>query len=263
MITIGIDEVGYGPYLGPLVVAAAVAREPLRCPVPLGDSKKLFCQARGVGTLEPAVLGYLPSPTFRTLCHRLRAGLPESPWYCGDLPLPAVDPLDGLDAAAAVIVDPAEFNARTKTLNKSDFLFEVVAGLIGRLREAVGPEPLRILVGKHGGRQFYLRSLNQLVSPTVWVREETRRRSAYDIPGATIEFLEDAEEAHELVALASMIGKYVRERAMELFNFWWACRVEKLRPTAGYGADGRRFWRDVAPHAQRLGVPGEAILRLR
>ena len=263
MITIGIDEVGYGPYLGPLVVAAAVAREPLRCPVPLRDSKKIFCQARGVGTLEPAVLGYLPSPTFRTLCHRLQAALPSSPWYAGDLPLPAVEPLDGLHAAAAAIVDPGEFNARTKALNKSDFLFEVVAGLIGRVRTAVGDEPLRILVGKHGGRQFYLRSLNQLVSPTVMVREETRRRSAYEIPGASIEFLEDAEDAHELVALASMIGKYVRERAMELFNRWWACRVANLRPTAGYGSDGRRFWRDIAAHAGRLGLTDEAILRLR
>ncbi len=262
MLTVGIDEVGYGPSLGPLVVAAAAARAPLRAPVAVADSKKIFSQARGVASLEPAVLGYLPAATLRDLLRRLSAGLPEAPWYAADVELPSTAPLDGLDGAWATAVDPAEFNARTRERNKSDLLFELAAGLINRIR-AERPEPIRFVVGKQGGRRFYAKGLRALVAPDVEIREETRGRSAYALPGATVEFLRDAEDRHELVALASMIGKYLRERAMGLFNAWWASKVDGLRPTAGYGTDGKRFWKEIAGAVDRLGLPPESVLRLR
>ena len=66
-LTVGIDEVGYGPKLGPLVVAAVCARRPLKTGLRIADSKKVFSQARGVGTLEPAVLGFVPAATFAEL----------------------------------------------------------------------------------------------------------------------------------------------------------------------------------------------------
>ena len=88
-LTVGIDEVGYGPRLGPLVVAAAFARRPLKPPVRIADSKKVFSQAKGVGALEPAVLGYVPAPTLRDLCARLGEPLPDVPWYRTPLALPA------------------------------------------------------------------------------------------------------------------------------------------------------------------------------
>jgi hypothetical protein len=50
---------------------------------------------------------------------------------------------------------------------------------------------------------------------------------------------------------------------MGLFNAWWAARVKDLKPTAGYGPDGRRFWRDIASAARRLGVPAASVRRLR
>lgn len=262
VLTVGIDEVGYGPKLGPLVVAAAAARAPLRAPVRIADSKRVFSQARGPAGLEPAVLGFLQARSLRALLGRLGSGLPEAPWYEGDVALPEVGSLAGLDGAWAVFVDPAEFNRRTRERNKSDLLFELAAGLINRIR-AERPGPIRFLVGKQGGRRYYRGGLADLVSPELSVREETRARSAYGIPGGSVEFLRDAEDAHELVALASMVGKYVRERAMGLFNAWWAARVEGLRPTAGYGTDGARFWREIAPACSRLGLPADAVLRLR
>ena len=262
MLTVGIDEVGYGPSLGPLVLAAAAARGPLRPSVAVADSKKIFSQARGVATLEPAVLGYVPAATLRDLLRRLSTGLSEAPWYAEDVELPAMPPLAGLDGAWATAVDPAEFNARTKDRNKADLLFELAAGLINRIRKE-RPEPIRFVVGKQGGRRFYAKGLRALVAPEVEIREESRGRSAYALPGATVEFLRDAEDRHELVALASMIGKYLRERAMGLFNAWWASRVERLRPTAGYGTDGARFWKEIAGAVDRLGLPRESVLRLR
>jgi ribonuclease HII len=262
VLTVGIDEVGYGPTLGPLVVAAAASLGPLPRAVRIADSKKVFSQARGVETLEPAVLGFVPAPTFADLVDRLSSRLPDAPWYAAPLPLPRVASLRKLAGAWARVVDPSEFNAATRTRNKSDFLFEIAAGLIREIR-AEHRGPIRFIVGKQGGRQFYLRGLQQQVSSTVMVTEETRRRSAYQIPGATIEFLMDAEGRHKLVALASMIGKYVRECAMKLFNEWWASRVEGLRRTAGYGVDARRFYREIEPSLAALNIAPDSVLRLR
>lgn len=262
MITVGIDEVGYGPSLGPLVVAAVAADAPLRAPLLIGDSKRVFTQARGVGCLEPAVLGFVPASSYRELLYRLGTTCPAAPWYAGDVELPPQPFLAGVRGAWAKVVDPEEFNARTRTRNKSDYLFEIAAELINTIRATL-PAPLRILVGKQGGRQFYRAGLRARVSKILRVRAETRSRSAYEIPGAWIDFLQDAEDRHELVALASMLGKYLRERAMGLFNAWWAERVDGLKPTAGYGADGRRFWKDIRTAADRLGVDCDAVVRLR
>jgi hypothetical protein len=209
------------------------------------------------------VLGFLRASTFADLLGRLSATLPDSPWYESALGLPLAAPLPALAGSWARVVEPAEFNRETRERNKSEFLFEVAAGLINRVRAAHPGRELRFLVGKHGGRAFYLRGIQQHISPTVMVIEETRSRSAYRIPGATIEFLMDAEERHELVALASMIGKYVRECAMKLFNDWWIRHHATLRRTAGYGRDGRRFYREIEPLLTRLNLPKESVLRLR
>jgi len=261
-LTVGIDEVGYGPSLGPLVVAAVAAPGPLPSGVRIGDSKKVFSQAKGVGSLEPAVLGFLPAETYADLLALLSARLPGSPWYASPLRLPGVARLDGLAGSWARLVEADEFNACTKDCNKSDFLFEIATDLILRIR-AAHPGPIRFLVGKQGGRHYYLKGLRRRISPELRLVEETPRRSAYEVGDCAIEFLMDAEERHELVALASMVGKYVRECAMKLFNEWWAGHLEGLEHTAGYGPDARRFYRQIDPVRKTLRLPREAVLRLR
>ncbi|HVR86969.1 MAG TPA: hypothetical protein VMU54_21780 [Planctomycetota bacterium] len=261
-LTVGIDEVGYGPRLGPLVVCAAAARGPLPAGVRIADSKKVFSQQRGVSTLEPAVLGFLQAKTFSELLERLSAKAPSHPWYAASKELPRAQPLSGLAGAWVRVVDPEEFNAATRKRNKSEFLFDIAAALIAQIR-AQHPGPIRFLVGKQGGRNFYLRGIQEQVSPTVMVIEESRGRSAYQLPDGTVEFLMDAEDRQELVALASMIGKYVRECSMGLFNDWWAGHLAGLKRTAGYGPDARRFFREIDPVRKFLQVPREAVLRLR
>jgi len=259
---VGIDEVGYGPKLGPLVVTAACARGPLRTELRIADSKKVFSQARGPGTLEPVVLGFVPAKTLAELLERLGARLPEAPWYRRTLPLPRVPVQEGLLGVHARLVESSEFNAATRERNKSEFLFEIASELIVHIRAAY-EGPVRFVVGKQGGRHYYREGIRSRIAPAVRVIEESPARSAYRIPGATIEFLESAEDRHELVALASMVGKYVRECAMRLFNEYWAAERPGLRRTAGYGLDASRFYREIEPEVRRLGLPPESVLRLR
>src|SRR5579885_1634474 len=119
---VGIDEAGYGPNLGPLVMTSVACRVPeelaggklwnaLRCAVrrypsdeddrvAVNDSKLVYSAQRGLRDLETAVLATVTpwvdsgemclsdyveraSPT----CHELLHG---EPWYVGSSKLPAV-----------------------------------------------------------------------------------------------------------------------------------------------------------------------------
>ncbi|NOX60164.1 MAG: hypothetical protein GXP29_15075 [Planctomycetes bacterium] len=112
VIVVGIDEAGYGPLLGPLVVTAtvfevpdglqnedlwnllreAICRDPSRheTRLPIADSKKLYDRKKGLITLERTALVMLNtanrSPhTLRDLLHVLSPGmlaeLQNHPWY--------------------------------------------------------------------------------------------------------------------------------------------------------------------------------------
>src|SRR5262245_24647346 len=106
----GIDEVGYGPSLGPLVVCSysfrattdavdfwkvldrAVTRTPDGRRLPVADSKELYSPSRGIGALEPTALAFLgtlpglPGRSFSGLATRLSLDGDKtllSPWYDG------------------------------------------------------------------------------------------------------------------------------------------------------------------------------------
>ncbi len=116
-ILAGIDEAGFGPVLGPLVVSTAVLRLPdeivdanlwsllagavtrkslRRSPaMPLADSKAMHVRSDGVVHLERGVLGMLtqmgPMPTslgelLRRVAPRTRDDAQAYPWYAGQNP---------------------------------------------------------------------------------------------------------------------------------------------------------------------------------
>jgi len=127
VILAGIDEAGYGPRLGPLVVAANAFRTssapsgawPRLClfadaaPVRIADSKDVYSFARGLGALESAVLGFAaagarcPADLGEFLKAHCVEGAKEAlrqPWYSySDLPLPRSMSSGSLERLAAEI----------------------------------------------------------------------------------------------------------------------------------------------------------------
>ncbi|MCA9075779.1 MAG: hypothetical protein KDA93_12145 [Planctomycetaceae bacterium] len=118
---IGMDEAGYGPNLGPLVITATawdLPANPRECDVwkllsdvvsqdgwqegkrlHIADSKDVYSTAKGLKSLETSVhcilqLAGVESSTFKTLWRQLAVHFPEDdvqePWFVDDLPLPVL-----------------------------------------------------------------------------------------------------------------------------------------------------------------------------
>jgi len=301
----GIDEAGYGPLLGPLVVAAAAFRLPGRaseadlwdalsavvCKRPreahgrltIADSKKVYHRAGGIRRLEEGVLAFTMASgrrprTARGLLGALGApivreemGLERYPWYAGrDLELPRaanrpdlVARADALARAAAAAgvqyigarcqaIAVAELNRLfAHTRNKGLALWTINARLLGALWGRFSAEGIDVVIDRHGARTHYTNLLlTAFPDAELKVEAESQAASRYLLRdgGAwmRITLTSGAEELALPVALASMVAKYVRELFMELFNGFWCGLDGRLRPTAGYRKDGRRFLADIA-----------------
>ena len=188
----GIDEAGYGPLLGPLVIGAVEFEgrqgEPLRRPRkgpgawPLGDSKQLLSRRRGLARLEAVVLGfhaaaYGAAPPrlldWLALDPRAADSLARLPWYGGlDDPLPFFATTEELrDATRAVkagevlagarpiglalrVIGEAELNESWDVSgNKHESLFDEVLRLVEG--SATHPGAHRFHIDKLGGRSHY------------------------------------------------------------------------------------------------------------
>lgn len=93
----------------------------------------------------------------------------------------------------------------------------------------------RIVCGRVGMLKFYEPAFGALSRYLCTPLEETDRRSAYRLPRlGEIEFTVDADRTHPPVALASIVGKLLREGFVERMNAFYEVRVEGLRRASGY-----------------------------
>lgn len=226
------------------------------------------------------------------LAPRARAGLAErvlhnvaadaEPWFAGcDLDLPCEGRIEQCDEPArrwadccgkrgirlrairSDVVLTARFNALTRELgSKGSALSRITVGLLRGVWDPDG-EPALIVADKHGGRNRYRSFLEEVLDGRmIFCRGEREEASTYCVGESELCFRARAE-AHLAVALASMVSKYVRELAMELFNRYWRRHLPELRPTKGYAPDAARFKRDIAEAQARLGIGDEALWRER
>ncbi len=269
--------------LGTLAVQRPPGRDPAPAPAGAAGSEP-------PGDAEPGAL------CFGRFLDRLAPGWAEQaaehPWYagCETLALPVVSDLADLATrsnglrvamnragieflgAGLEVVLESRFNQLSDTIrNKSRMLFCLTARLIQRLFARFGGDRLTIMCDKQGGRDSY-RSLLLEHWPelNLAVLVESGERSGYELTSSDgtramqIWFQPGADLKCLPAALASMYCKYTREVFMQLLNRFWREHVGgDLRTTAGYYGDGRRFIKDVAEAAGRLGLPPERFIRQR
>ena len=94
---------------------------------------------------------------------------------------------------------------------------------------------LDVVCGKVGGYAKYSSAFGPLAGRLHATIEEGAKRSAYSFPGVgTIAFVRDADAHHLLVAMASMVGKWVREVLMHRIVRHYDEGAEPALTASGY-----------------------------
>lgn len=313
-VVIGMDEAGYGPNFGPLVVTVtawevpdppgevdfwrvlddavsqSVGRDGAK--LHIADSKQVYSPSRGLGPLERSVLSVLRlggqsadefGDLLRLLTRHSHPTADAGPWFDGaDLPLPqdvssrtASDRTDCLRTCCAEngirlqsvrsdVVFPRRFNRLVREYDSKGLaLSRISLELLRQVWDPEADDAVLIVADKHGGRNRYDQLLAEVVGDRMVLRrQEGRDLSCYRVGNSEIRFQTRAESQFP-VAVASMVSKYVRELAMELFNRFWQNHVADLKPTKGYPTDARRFRHDIAEAQQRLGLDDDVLWRVR
>lgn len=260
----------------------------------VADSKDVYSPARGLDSLETSVLTLLrlldwKPGSFRLLCRNLSQFLPDpdshgnAPWNSGnDLPIPQQASLDAVEQRAQLlltacesagirllavrseIVSPDRFNSLCETHgNKATALSRTTLSLIRSLWDPDSDAPTLIVGDKHGGRNRYDDLIDdQLDGQMIFRLSEGKERSTYRVGSTELRFQMRAE-SHFPVAVSSMVCKYVRELAMELFNRFWQEHLPDLKPTKGYPVDAKRFREEIAETQRRLGISDNVLWRNR
>jgi ribonuclease HII len=260
----------------------------------VADSKAVYAPGKGIDSLERSVLslirlnGWNPA-SFQQFCAELsrhltdRRPLSTEPWYAqADLPLPQKADTESMQAAAKSLLDgcrtagirllelrseiisPERFNALCEMHgNKATALSQTTLGLIRSVWNPDSDEATLIVGDKHGGRNRYDELIDQQLDGQMILRlGEGRERSTYRVGSTELRFQMRAE-SHFPVAVSSMVCKYVRELAMELFNQFWQQHQPGLKPTKGYPVDAKRFREDIASTQQALSISDRILWRNR
>jgi hypothetical protein len=157
-----------------------------------------------------------------------------------------------------------EYGSKGTVLGRG--LVELLVSLTGAV--PADGEPLVFACDKQGGRNFYA-SILQEAFPEGWVvaERESAEESRYRVESlpreVSITFRPRADGDSVSVALASMLCKYLREVCMRQFNRFWAEHVPGIQPTAGYPVDAKRFYAEIRPAMEKLGLTADQVWRKR
>jgi len=280
VLYVGTDEAGYGPLLGPLVVAATVheadgPRRSLRAKG-VADSKVVYARGgrRALGRALGRYLDVAPPARLSGVLdrHSIR-GDPRAgySWY-GDVAADDLEPGRPPASFRALYVNPVcerDFNRGCREWGgKAGVLFQETMRLVRRVLDEHPQADLDVCCDKHGGRHRYAGLLLAELGPSQIVPDrEGAALSSYRLRvggrDVHIRFVPKADAGDPTVALASMAAKYVRELFMQALNDYFTARVDGLKPTAGYYGDGRRFLDDIAAVLDGMDGGRESLVRCR
>jgi ribonuclease HII len=277
------------------LLAGAVCRKPTdkKRRVAVDDSKRLKGAAGGASHplrhLERGVLSFCPAAalprTDARLLALLGADVPPQPWFASTTSVPVAFTADQLRIARARVqralaraavrceavqceaIDAADLNVQlAETGSKATVNFRAAAGLLDAVWRRWPRAHPRVVVDRHGARTSYAGLLRRcLPGAAVDVVAETATLSRYvlrrDDSLLTVSFALGGDGRFLPVALASMVAKYVRELMMLRLNRFFADQLPRLRPTAGYHGDARRYVTEIKPVMQRLGLSPADLVR--
>lgn len=221
----GFDENGLGPRFGPLVVTGVLLEiseeETLLSNHhgPVDDSKRIFRRdpvsyARGEA-IALAILSGAGIKVEGTEDLRKSLDLPA------DLPLPAGKlPLwcskEDIPRLGHRILGIRTRAVPPATLNELNKFNHTVSTMVN-LGQGLMPFDL-CLLGKVGGRKFYGSFLWNAFGEELTTMREEPAESRYETQGTEWRFARDADALYLPVAIASVVGKYLRELVMLELN---------------------------------------------
>jgi len=297
---VGIDENGLGPKLGPLVVTGVLARvtpggarwlrsEGAGAMAHLDDSKKLASFKKPqvaeawARALSPGASGADELVEGLSLLSRreLRAYCPSGveaqcwgpgPGFVAQPGLLAevrgdIEDLRGrgveLVGARSMILCPERLHReRGEGATLFDIDLHAMERLLLALREEAGVE-IDAVCGKVGGLDRYLPRLGPLSGVLATTEVEGRAASRYRVAGlGTVAFVRDADGSDLLVALASLIGKYLREALMGKIAAHYLAGDPALPRPSGYRDPvTERFVQGTEARRRLEQVPDRCFLR--
>lgn len=307
---IGMDEAGYGPNLGPLVIAATkwdlpepaaafdfyqvlaeVCDSASDCSgtrLHVADSKQVHQGPHGLKRLETSALSILraaniASQTLGELWQSLTGDefAHRPAWFQTlDLKLPVLADCEVIDAwssqwgsaltksgislsgiKAKILTAQAYNDILDQVQSKGIVLSTTAFQLIRQLWSPDDSQAALVVGDKHGGRNRYDDLLDEILDGQFIIRmEEGRELSRYRVGNTEFRF-QTKGESHLPVAVASLVAKYARELAMEVFNDFWKSHNPDLKPTKGYPQDAKRFRAEIADLQAELGITDQELWR--
>lgn len=244
MEIIGIDENGLGPILGPFIISAIKLKvkepiffyskiENLKSLFKIDDSKNIFKRSEKwtYSKGEIISLSILKTFDFESLIEKyvhLIISPFERKFYIKNYKLPIWaktykennlrEEINFLDYKAYAIF-PNEFNKELSKINKFQMDIKFFLDLAYKLSSS---EFNLVFCGKVGGYTYYTKAFFTLGITNYEILKENRGHSAYRIKYKDkifeIHFLLDGDKIYYPIAVASIIGKYLRELFMKALN---------------------------------------------
>ena len=263
----------------------------------VNDSKKVYSQRIGLRLLEETVLSFIWSikgqvtrfsDLLRILSNHDEEVFDKYPWYNKkDINLPVASNVSAIlnyadlikhtissqDAnildVKSIFLCTYEINRQIELKgNKSLLLFNNSAKLLKEIFECFGEREPKVLIDKHGGRNYYHKLLAESFEGCeVNAVSEGNPISTYKISNGrrkmNVSFAVGADSKHFPPALASMFSKYIRELFIRLFNAYWQEKVQDIKPTAGYPEDAKRFLCQIQDTKNKLGISDDILVRVK
>lgn len=142
-----------------------------------------------------------------------------------------------------------------------DIDLEAMERLFLAMRERAGTS-LRVHCGKVGGLTFYAPRFRHVRIDALGILKEAQAFSAYRSGGAELCFVLDAEPKHQLVALASLVGKWLRDLFMDRLLAHLRREHPEWPVASGYNDKVTKRLISLSEEMRRArGIPDDCFLR--